>query len=445
MRKARFFSLFLLLMILVIPSFSYSFDSKDSRFGRLNPFRTEHFFRPPHIFLSYRGNDTDQILVRFKPGVSGQMIQLASIAYGIKKNNKIPGLNVYCWKVPEGKSLAEMIFLLGRNPDVEYVEPDQKIYIHSFPDDPYFGYQYALFNFGQEIGEPGSPRGYAGADVKALEGWEETKGSQEIIVAVIDTGVDLSHPDLQKNILPGVDFVNGDLDPSDDNGHGTYICGIIAADTNNHEGISGIAPYCRILPIKGLNAGGEGYSSWAIEGIRWAANRKVDVINLSVGATGPSLFLEEALRYASSKDIVIVSSAGNHNTKVAFPAAYPTVMAVAATDYYDHRAYYSNFGPEIDVAAPGSRILVCFPTWEVDVGASPYGFISGSSLSCAFVSGLAALIKSIKPWLNAEEIKNVIRFSADDVNHAQHPGWDRFIGYGRINLEKALCPIKIEK
>jgi thermitase len=446
MRKTRFFPLFFLLIILVVSSFSFIIRKEDSRPAHKNPLGVEHFFRHPYISRSHGRIDTDRILVRFKPEISGQMIRLASAAYQIKETEKIYGANVYSWKVPEGKTVDEMVFLLGRNPDVEYVEPDQKIYIHSFPDDPYFGYQYALFNFGQEIGEPGSPRGYAGADVKALQGWEETKGSPDIVVAVIDTGVDFTHPDLQENILPGgVDFVNGDSDPSDDNGHGTYVCGIIAADSDNHEGISGIAPNCRILPVKGLNADGEGYTSWAIEGIWWAANKGVDVINLSVGAPSPSLFLEEALYYASSKDIVIVSSAGNHNTEVTLPAAYPMVMAVAATDYFDRRAHYSNHGPEIEVAAPGSRILVCFPTWKVDPAAPPYGFISGSSLSCAYVSGLAALIKSNKPWLHAEEIKDVIRFSADDVNEAQYPGWDKYIGYGRINLEKALKPIKIEK
>jgi len=446
MRKTLFSPLFLLLMIVIIPLISFPRGKKDSRFDFTYPFRVDHFFRHPHISLSHRGIDTDQILVRFKPNVSPQIIRLASAAYQIKETRRIPGLNVYRWKVPEGKTLDEVVFLLSRNPDVEYVEPDQKIYIHSFPDDPYFEYQYALFNFGQEVGEPGSPQGYSGADIKALQGWEETKGSPDIVVAVIDTGVDLTHPDLQKNVLPyGWDFVNDDPDPSDDNGHGTYICGIIAADSNNHQGISGTTWNCSVLPLKGLNAVGEGYTSWAIEAIVWAADQGVDVINLSVGASGPSLFLEEALRYASAKDIVIVSSAGNHNSEVAFPAAYPTVMAVAATDYFDHRAHYSNHGTEIDVAAPGSRILVCFPTWKVDAGAPPYGFISGSSLSCAYVSGLAALIKSIKPWLHAEEIKDIIRFSADDVNQGQHPGWDRYIGYGRINLEKALSPIKIKK
>lgn len=445
MKKTRYFPLLLLLTFVFVSSFSFPAGDKEPRFGLKHLSRKEHLFRHPHISLSRRRIVTDRVLIRFKPEVSRRMIRLASAAYGIEETGKIFGSNVYSWKVPEGKSLDEWMFLLGRNPDVEYVEPDQKIYIHSFPDDPYFGYQYALFNFGQEVGGPGSPRGYVGADVKALQGWEQTKGSPDIVVAVIDTGVDLDHPDLQNNILPGMDFVNGDLEPYDDNGHGTYICGIIGADSGNHEGISGIAPGCRILPIKGLNAIGEGYTSWAIEGIRWAAEKGVDVINLSVGATGPSFFLEEALSYASSKDIVIASSAGNHNTAVAFPAAYPTVMAVAATDYYDHRAHYSNHGPEIDVAAPGSRILVCFPTWMVGEGAPPYGFISGSSLSCAFVSGIAALIKSNKPWLHAEEIKNIIRFSSDDVNQAQHPGWDRWIGYGRINLEKALKPIEIGK
>jgi thermitase len=400
-----------------------------------------------HRVLSHRlshEQDIDQILVKFRPKISDPMIRLAASAYQIEDVRKIP-LGIQRWRIPSSKSLEEMIFLLSRNLDVEYVEPDYKTIVHGIPDDPYFSYQYALFNHGQEIGETGSPSGFWRADVKAIEGWKETTGDPGVTIAVIDTGVDFSHPDLKKNILPdGRDFVNDDFDPSDDNGHGTYICGIIAADTNNREGIAGITWNCRILPIKGISASGEGYTSSMIEAIVWAEDRGVDIINLSVGASAPSRALEEAIHYAKIRDILVVSSAGNHNREVSYPAAYKDCMAVAGTDYLDNRAFFSNFGPEIDVAAPARRIFVCIPTWKVETGSPPYGFISGTSLSCAYISGLAGLIKSIKPWLKAEEIKNIICFSADDINSSIHPGWDRYLGYGRANLEKALVPIKIK-
>ncbi len=405
---------------------------------RLGP----HFFRGiPRQLLP--GEYTDRILVKFKPEVSKKMVHLAAKAYQIDDCREI-ALGIQSWRVPLALSLEEAIFALSRNPDVEYAEPDYKLTVQTIPDDPYFKYQYALLNYRQEIGEPGSPRGNMRADMKAIEGWEETKGNSGVTIAVIDTGVDFSHPDLKDNILPGGrDFVFGDLDPSDDHGHGTYVCGIIAADTNNREGVAGITWHCSILPIKGISAEGEGYTSWVIEAIVWAANRGVDIINLSVGASEISQALEEAIHYAWQRDILLVSCAGNHNHQVAYPAAYEEVMAVAGTDYLDHRSGFSNFGPQIEVAAPASRIYVCFPTWEVKPGSPPYGFITGTSLSCAYISGFAGLVKSAKPWLTAEEIRDIIRFSADDVNAADHPGWDPYLGYGRANLEKALVPIKL--
>ena len=406
------------------------------RFGPdfLNPF--------PHILPPERY--TDQILIKFKSGISEPQIRLAAQAYQIEDVRKMP-LGLQRWKVPLTTPLEDLLFMLSRNPDVQYAEPDYKMTIHAIPDDPYFRYQYALLNYRQEIGEAGSPIGYLRADMKAIEGWQETTGDPDVVIAVIDTGVDFSHPDLQKNILPGGrDFVFGDFDPMDDHGHGTYVCGILAADTNNGKGVAGITWNCRVLPIKGISAAGEGYTSWVIEAIVWAANRGVDIINLSVGASEVSQALEEAIHYARERDILLVSSAGNHNRKVAYPAAYKDVMAVAGTDYLDNRSAFSNHGPEIDVAAPASRIYVCTPTWSVESGTPPYTFITGTSLSCAFISGFAGLIKSNKPWLTAEEIKNIICFSADDVNAERNPGWDPYLGYGRADLEKALVPIKIK-
>ncbi len=438
--------LFCLLFLVVLVGFSLMTFAKEIHVSR--PFLRDliKFAPGKHRFFAHRYSheqSTDQILVRFKPNVTDSMIRLAASAYQIEDVRKIP-FALERWKIPPSKSLEEMIDLLNRNPDVEYVEPDYKTIVHIIPDDPYFSYQYALFNHGQEIGEAGSPGGSWRADLKAIEGWQETTGDHGITIAVIDTGVDFSHPDLRKNILSGGrDFVEDDFDPSDDNGHGTSICGIIAADTNNLEGVAGITWNCRILPIKAIGDYGEGYTSWLLEAIVWAADWGVDIINLSVGADAPSRALEEAIHYAKEKDILLVSSAGNHHREVAYPAAYEDCMAVAGTDYFDERASFSNFGPEIDVAAPAKRIFVCVPTWKAETDTPPYGFISGTSLSCAYISGLAGLIKSIKPWLKAEEIKNIICFSADDINSSKHPGRDRYLGYGRANLEKALVPIRI--
>ena len=154
---------------------------------------------------------------------------------------------------------------------------------------------------------------------------------------------------------------------------------------------------------------------------------------------------EDALKYAYQKGVVIVASAGNDSGLVIYPAAYDNyVLAVAATDYNDTRTPWSNSGSQIDVAAPGDRIIGCYPVWALPGGTLPYVFGFGTSASAAYTSGLAALIVSIKPWLTPDEVLDIIRFSSDDVNGAEFPGIDEFIGHGRINMEKALVPIKIK-
>jgi len=327
---------------------------------------------------------------------------------------------------------------------VEYAVHNYIAYIAITPNDTLFKYQYALHNSSQEVGD-GGPHGKTRADIKAPSAWEETKGDEEVLIAVIDTGVDSEHPDIKNKIhSSGRDFANDDLDATDDNGHGTHVAGIAAAETNNNEGIAGVAWSCKILPVKVMDAEGSGYYDWIIDGIIWAADNGADVINLSLGGDEPAQSLEDAVKYVFEKNIVIAAAAGNDGVAVLYPAAYDDYcLAVAATDYNDSCADWSNFGSEVDVAAPGERVISLVPTWYWGPDSLPYAFGYGTSMSTPHVAGLAALIKSIKPWLNARDIMNVIFFSADDVNSADYPGKDEFIGYGRINMEKALVPIKI--
>jgi len=388
----------------------------------------------------------DQVLVKFKPTLSEQMIKATIKAYRSRELKRIPRIDIYKLQIPENISLEEMLFMLRRNPDVEYAEPNYIAYITVTPNDTLFDYQYALYNEAQEIGPPGSPKGKEGRDIKATTAWKETKGDEEIIIAVVDTGVDLEHPDIKNKIhSSGYDFVNDDSDATDDFAHGTHVAGIAAAETHNSEGIAGVAWNCKILPVKVMDDLGEGTYGDMIEGIIWAADNGADVINLSLGGDLPSQSLEAALKYAYDKDIVIVASTGNDGGAVLYPAAYDDYcLAVAATDYNDLRADWSNFGPEVDVAAPGVRIVSLVPTWYWGPGSLPYAYGDGTSMAAPHVAGMAALIKSIKPWLTAAEIMNVIRYSADDVNSANNFGKDGFIGYGRINMEKGLVPIKVE-
>lgn len=395
----------------------------------------------------------DEVLVKFKPSLSKTSIKILVNAYQAKTIEKIQRYGIYKLKVPEYLSVEEMVWAMEQNPDVEYVHPDYIVRITAVPkpNDTFFEYQYALLNEGQDIGIPGSPHGKNRADIKALEAWEETKGREEVVIAVIDTGIDFEHPDLINKIAQnGYDFVNDDTDPTDDHGHGTFVASIAAAETNNGEGIAGVAWNCQILPIKAIGEDGTGEYFDLVKAIEYAVDNGADVINMSLGfalnpgETAPDL--ESALQIAHSNGIISVASAGNEGDSVLYPAAYDAYcLAVAATDYNDARPSWSNFGPELDVAAPGDRIVGCVPLWYWGEGSIPYGFLGGTSAAVPHVVGMVALIKSLKPWLTANDIMDIIRFSADDINASEYPGKDEFIGYGRINMEKALIPFIITK
>jgi subtilisin family serine protease len=335
--------------------------------------------------------------------------------------------------------------MLRRNGDIERARPDYLTRLADIPNDPFFPmFQYNLRNRGivLEISDTIHPQTTAGADIKATAAWDETHGDPGVVIAVLDTGVDMTHPDLSAKVVSaGHDFVNDDEDATDDFWHGTHVAGVAAADTNNSEGIAGVAWNCKILPVKVMGAEGEGYYSWIIDGIVWAADQGAKVINLSLGGDADDPFLEDACKYAHDKGVVLVASAGNDAAAVVYPAAYDDyVLAVAATDYNDEWTDFSNFGPQVDVAAPGQWIMGPIPLWAPEEGYLPYAFASGTSMAAPHVSGMAALLFSLKPELKPDEVMAIIRYTADDVNKTAHPGRDDYIGYGRINMQRALAP-----
>lgn len=400
--------------------------------------------RTRHNLPQYASNE---VLVKFKTSLSETEVADLIEVYKSQKIKKIEKLNVYQIQIPEHFSVEEMVYAFDRNPDVEYAEPNYIARITATPNDLLFPEQYALSNTGQDIGAPGSPSGTPSADIKAPQGWEETKGSQATVIAILDTGIDLLHPDLQNKVISGGrDFVNDDFDATDDDWHGTHVAGIAAAETNNNEGIAGVAWNCKLLPVKVMHKGDPAWGkyTWIADGIRWAADEGADVINMSFGGTSGSALMMEALNYAKTAGVVLVAAAGNEDDFVYYPAAYDEYcIAVAATDYNDERLWWSNPGPEVDVAAPGEDIISCAPTWYWGEGSYPYGYADGTSQAVPHVAGLAALIKDLKPWLRPDEIMDIIRYTADDVNNGSSPGFDEFIGYGRINMETALVPIKL--
>ncbi|QAY66287.1 S8 family peptidase [Paenibacillus protaetiae] len=265
--------------------------------------------------------------------------------------------------------------------------------------------------------------------IEAEKGWKSTKGSDRVIVAVIDTGVQADHPDLQGKLLKGTNFVNPDAAPDDDVGHGTHVSGIIGADVNNGEGVAGLSWYNKILPVKVLDSTGAGSTYSVAQGIIWATDHGAKVINMSLGNYAEADFLHDAIKYAYERDVVLIAASGNDNTdRPGYPAAYPEVFAVAATDAHHQKASFSNYGNYIDVAAPGDSIASTYPGGQ-------YAALSGTSMASPHVAALAGLIRSLNPALTNEQVMDVMRQSAVDIGN---DGKDDYYGYGEIDVAKAL-------
>lgn len=261
------------------------------------------------------------------------------------------------------------------------------------------------------------------------DGWTLSRGKRNVPVAIIDSGVDLTHPDLTRRLLPGYNVLADDRSPNDENGHGTHVAGIIASQPNNGEGVAGMTWFNPIMAVKALNADGYGTSIDVAKGIRWAVDHGAKVINLSLGNYQPSSVLEEAIRYADAHDVVLVAASGNDSTSQAsFPAAYPEVISVGAVNPDLSYALYSNYGDYVDVVAPGTNIASTFAGHR-------YAALSGTSMAAPHVTALAALIRSVNPRLSNDEVRDIILESADDLGDR---GKDPYYGYGLINVYRAL-------
>ena len=319
---------------------------------------------------------------------------------------------IYKLKVDEKADLAETIRAFRSSPHVEYAEPNYIVHVFITPNDSYWNSQWGM------------------TKIEAPAAWDVTTGSDSVTIAIVDTGVDLSHPDLSGKLVSGYDFVNNDSDPQDDYGHGTHVAGIAAARTNNGTGVAGLSWGTKIMPVKVLDDYGTGGYEDVANGIIYAANNGADIINLSLGGTVYSWTLKDAAEYAHDLGCVIVAAAGNDNSSVSYPARYPEVFAVAATDSDDQKASFSNYGPEVDVAAPGVSIRSTY--WW---GGSTYEWLSGTSQASPHVAGLAALIWSVNPGLNNTQVESIIKQTADDLGAA---GRDKYYGFGRINARRAL-------
>jgi len=271
--------------------------------------------------------------------------------------------------------------------------------------------------------------------IHADKAWQATTGDPAVVIAVVDTGVDLNHPDLKGKLVEGYNVLTGSNNPQDDNGHGTHCAGIIAARTNNTEGIAGVDWGSKIMPIKAMAADGTGSVVDIADGVIWAVDHGASIINLSLGDYNDSEYLHDAIRYATAKGASVFAAMGNDGVEdPSFPAAYEECIAVAANDENTETASFSNFGAHTSVSAPGVAIPSTYPNQR-------YVALSGTSMATPHVAGVAGLLKSVNPKLTPADIRKILESTADDLGPE---GKDEYYGYGQINVAKAVAAAKPE-
>jgi subtilisin family serine protease len=332
-----------------------------------------------------------------------------------------------------GRDVDAVLAELRADPAVEWAEPD---YVVELADE---GEVTAV-----AVNDPLTAQQYSLNRMRVRDAWSITKGTTDDVVAVLDTGVQANHPELSGRVLTGYDFVNGDTNAADDNGHGTWVAGIVAANTNNGAGIAGISWNARILPVKIMNRNGTGSTSALNSGITWVANwaaarpDKRVVINMSVGGFPYSQFVNDAVNYAVSKGVVLVGAAGNNRREEDFyPASYANVISVSATQADDEFTNWSSFGPKVDVSAPGASVLTTNCTVSPCVYHSSGGYItiSGTSFATPNVAGVVSLIRAKNPSWSASQVVNRLYATVDDIGY---PGKDKWYGRGRVNAWRAV-------
>lgn len=349
--------------------------------------------------------DSSRIIVKFKDNVcyEKQAVIHRKNKCTLLYHNKDLDFQVLRSK----KKIDKLLKRYSELDEVEYAEPDYTLSASYTPNDPFFPYQYG-------------PQ-----KVQAPDAWDVTTSNGNIKIAIVDTGIQLNHPELSIKLWPGYNFVEGNLVPNDGNGHGTHVAGIAAALTENSLGIAGVAPSASIIPVRALDNSGNGLLSNIANAITYSTNAGAKVINLSLGSSQSSITLENAVNYAWNQGVVVVAAAGNEASSTPiYPAAYQNAIAVASTDNNDQKSDFSNFGTWVDVAAPGSTILSTY------IG-SYYAYLSGTSMAAPHVAGLAALLAA-QGQTNLQ-IRNTIQSTCDVI-----PGTGVYWTYGRINANRAV-------
>lgn len=375
-----------------------------------------------------------RVLVKFRPGRSAAALSAATLQQlGVQHVRRLGSKQSDLEVMATSGNPETIARELSKNPAVEYAEPvfampfpkvmagttDLPSDDALFPNDPLFGKQYAHKMAASQAG------------------WSVHLGHPRVVLGIVDSGVDVNHPDLKPKIVGAFNAADGKAEAVDFVGHGTHVAGIAAALTHNKLGVAGVAPECSILAVKVAPGNSSAPTTEGIaNGILYAIDQGAQVINLSLGSRRESKAITDAVQQALARNVVVVVAMGNDAGNIkSWPAAVPGVIAVGSTDSRDQRSRFSNFGDWISVTAPGSDILSTFPLNNNMIGQKEYGAISGTSMAAPFVTGLAGLIRSKYPGLRASDVKRAIESSSDDLGK---PGFDPEYGFGRVNVAKAL-------
>ncbi len=426
-----------------------------------------------------------EILIRFKAGVSESVVARSLSAKGAARLGGLERLNIQHVRLPAGQSVKDALAEYRRDPHVLYAEPNYRVRPLVVPNDPFFAEQWGLSNTGQTVGPSGSTSsGTAGADILATLAWNDQTGSSGTIIAVLDSGMDLDHPDLAGQLwvnnpenppngiagvdddgngfvddFQGWDFVNNDNNPNDDSltSHGTHVSGIIGADGNNGTGVTGVNWTAQLMVVKVLDANGNGEitdpdtgkASDVVFGIDYAVDNGAKIINASWGVDNFSQILYDTIQDAGARGVLVVAAAGNNGESlgVVYPARFnlDNIVAVTATGLSDE---LSDFGTtelaavdveDVDLGAPGYQIYSTYIAGTADPNlnlTTNYYWKEGTSMATAFASGVAGLLLSEQPLLTTDQIKARILNSVDAVSDTDIT--ENTVSGGRLNADRAI-------
>ena len=376
-------------------------------------------------------DDPNTLIIGMPAGSSATWVEMVlSQNFDGQVRDSIPQLDIYQVYFAQGIPAQDVQEQIKAMLGARFVEPNLPVELfETRPNDPKYDEQWAH------------------ETIESPKAWDVTQGSSRVVVAIVDTGVDLNHPDLKDRFTPRdtwYDFGEDDDDPSDTYGHGTHVAGIVGATGNNSEGVSGAGWRTSLMPVKVFPDGKGSTSMYTVaKGVVHAVDHNADIINLSLGGSSDSDAMRDAVNYAYDHDVLVVAAAGNDDSdNPSYPAANEHVLAVAATDRQDKKASFSNYGDWVDISAPGVSILSTMPTYHVtmnDKGAKQdYDNLNGTSMASPLVAGVAALVKDVHADWGPDQISQKLRETSDDID-GKNPDYAGKLGDGRVNAGSAVA------